>query len=359
VLEVVNISNTPGPSEYPAIAADSRGYFYVVWEERAPNGIPAVYITQRPPGSNWTKPEPIIMPQTSMRQPAIAIDKENTIHIVGQYTIPPRGGEIFYTKKPLGGDWSEIETIGMFGRACQPKIGVDNEGNIHIVWQELVGYGPIIYAKRSKDGSWTIPVEISKDAGGYNYIITHKIALDHLGYTHVVFSQYVEHNSYQLEELLMYVTNYPSGAFTGPVVVCRDSLCEIGSSPQIIAIDNRIYVIWAMKGDIYYTCSFLDSQWQSPARVCSTTAISGGPHITKIHRTLHLVWTDVLPTTIFYTKKENNHTWKEPQQWIFASERIFGAADIATTGLIIGIILYGWPEDSDNPDIYFGEIPIN
>ncbi|MGQ9465972.1 MAG: hypothetical protein ACUVQ4_09810, partial [bacterium] len=142
VLEVVNISNTPGRSEFPAIAADSRGYFYVVWEERAPNGRMAVYMTQRPPGGNWTTPNYIINPQTSMRQPDIAIDKENTIHVVGQYTNPQGWAEVFYTKKPLGGNWSELEIIGMYGMAAVPKIAVDNYGNVHIVWQELVGYWP-------------------------------------------------------------------------------------------------------------------------------------------------------------------------------------------------------------------------
>jgi hypothetical protein len=85
-LDVINISNTSGRSEDPAIAADSRGYFYVVWEERSPNEILDIYMAERPPNGDWTQPAYILEPQTPQRQPRITVDNENTLHVVGQYT---------------------------------------------------------------------------------------------------------------------------------------------------------------------------------------------------------------------------------------------------------------------------------
>ncbi|MEO0226656.1 MAG: hypothetical protein ABIL70_01230 [candidate division WOR-3 bacterium] len=362
VLEVVNISNTPGRSEHPAIAADSRGYFYVVWDDQTPDGKTAVYITQRPPGGNWTTPNYIINPQRMMRQPDIAVDKENTIHVVGQYTNPQGWFEIFYTKKPLGGDWSELEIIGMYGMACHPKIAVDNNGDVHIVWQELVGYWPVIYAKRTKDGSWSSPIEISKNMGEDNSVWEHRIAVDQSNDVHVIITQDVNYGSYPVL-LLEYTTNSQGGTWIEPIVLCRDSLLDIGSSAQIVTIDNQnIYVIWAMRGDIFYTYKLSNSQWQIPARVCSTTAISGGPHIVAIGGTLQLIWTELpnMIPTIIYSKMESKNNWKKLQEWIFNSGTIYGAAGIAVSSSTIGIIIYGRPEDEpDNDEIYFGEIPIN
>ena len=289
-ISVVNISNTRGSSESPAIAADSRGYFYVVWEDRAPNGILCIYITQRPPGGNWTQPEYILEPQTPQRQPDIVVDKENTLHVVGQYTNPQGWGEILYTQKPLNGSWTNPVILGMHGMACIPKIAVDNYGNVHIVWQELVGYWPIFYARKTKDGFWSTPIEISKELGDDSYTMAPAITVDQSGYAHVVWTQSINCSSY-LEDALVYTTNAPSGTWSDPIAICHDSLLQIGLSPQIVVDDNHTdYVVWKMRKDIFYTFKPLNGQWSTVARVCSTATISMWPQLAAEHDgCLHLV----------------------------------------------------------------------
>lgn len=356
VLEVVNISNTPGRSENPAIACDSRGCFYVVWQDPAPNGIMAVYITQRTPAGNWTIPNYISNDNTQrpMAWPDIAIDKENTIHIVGQYTNPQGWYEVFYTKKPLGSNWSELEIIGMYGRAGVPKIAVDDYGNVHIIWEELVGYFPIFYTKRAKDGSWSAPVEISK--GGVYYIDDPKIRIDKAGYAHVLWSEVRTESGPQA---LVY-TNNVGGSWVTPIDLCLDSLSRIYGYQLAITDDGTIYVVWSLKGDIFYTFKSLSSNWFLPARICSTEVNTLFPALDAVNNELHLFWPEGFNLdTLYYFKKEGRNKWQAVNKFrssLATGEIKADAIDVGPTtiGIVFGT---GQPPDWDNEEIYFCEIP--
>lgn len=352
-LDVINISNTPGRSEDPAIAADSRGYFYVVWEERAPNGILDIYMSEKPPGGDWTQPEYILEPLTPQRQPAIVADNENTLHLVGQYTNAQGWGEVLYTQKPLNGDWTTPEIIGMYGAAAVPDLAVDNADNVHVLWKELVGYWPIFYSKKTKNGGWSMPVEISK--GNIFYTMELKIAVDLQGCAHVV---WVEAKTDHGPDALVYTTNAVGDTWSYPINLSVDSLLEI-SGPQV-AVDNEgtVHVTWSQDADIFYAFKSPDSDWQTPARVCSTAAISGSPNLAIDENILQLIYSED-ENILLYTSKENGDNWEKPREW-FVSGHILAAVGIAVSSSGIGVVFQGHPLPSyDNEEIYFYEIPKN
>ncbi|MBE0434031.1 hypothetical protein IBX73_11290 [candidate division WOR-3 bacterium] len=351
-LDVINISNTPGRSEFPAIAADSRGYFYVVWEERAPNGILDIYISERPLGGDWTDPEYILEPLTPQRQPEVVVDNENTLHVVGQYSNPQGGGEVLYTRKPLNGDWTIPEIIRMYGAAARPDLAVDNGGNIHIVWVELVGPWPVFYAKKAHNGSWSTPVQISTD-DAFPWS-SPEIVVDLQGYAHVVWTASTQEPSSL--NWMTYTTNAQGDTWSSPTVVALDSALGIGS--PTIAVDNErtIHVAWSQNRNISYTFKFTDTQWNAPTSVCSNSTVSEWPClVTDNAGVLHLVWSEVI-SELYYATKDTGSDWSEPDVYQVTLYSMKMALSTNTLGIV-----FSTHSETDtlleNYEIFFVEVP--
>jgi len=351
-LDVINISNTPGRSDFPAIAADSRGYFYVVWEERAPNGILDIYISERPPGGDWTDPEYILEPLTPQRQPEVVVDNENTLHVVGQYSNPQGGGEVLYTRKPLNGEWTTPEIIRMYGAAAKPNLAVDNGGNIHIVWVELVGPWPVFYAKKAHNGSWSTPVQISTD-DAYPWS-SPEIMVDPQDYAHVIWTASTQEPS--CLNWLTYTTNAQGDTWSFPAVVALDSALGIGS--PTIAVDNErtIHVAWSQNRNISYTFKLTDTQWNAPTSVYSNSTVSEWPHlVTDNAGVLHLVWSEGI-SELCYATKDAGSDWSEPDVY---QANLFGI-EMALSTNTLGIVFStysGTDTLPENSEIFFVEVP--
>jgi hypothetical protein len=357
-LDVMNISNTPGRSEHPAIAADSRGYFYVVWDERAPNGILDIYLAERPPAGDWTQPTHILEPQTPQREPNITADNENTLHVVGQYTNTEGWGEVLYTKKTLAGDWTTPEIIGMYGMACVPDVAVDDGGNVHIVWQELLSSQPHFYVKKV-GSSWSTPVEIS----GENVFLREEphIAIDPQGYAHVVWLEFQVDGD--PENMIVYTTNAIGDTWSYPTVVAIDSLLAINSPTIEVTDDGTIHIVWSQDRDIFYTYkSSSDEQWNTPTKIYPTSSRSAGPCLTvDDDGTLHVVWIEGTGE-LYYVTKFKEGDWTEPK--VYKTNTTIQSRYAAISPTSIGIVFMKFVEidlvgGEDNYDIFFVELPKN
>jgi len=147
--DVINISNTPGRSERPAIAADSRGYFYAVWDDAVMNVGLRVYMASRSPDGEWSKPvQPFALNVGKFAD--IAVDNSDDIHLVWQNTNSAGWMEILYSEKSGGNDWTEPDTISLYGLSCSPHLAIDNTNSVHLVWGELKGAIPLYYIKKTK-----------------------------------------------------------------------------------------------------------------------------------------------------------------------------------------------------------------
>lgn len=161
---VINISNTPGRSEHPSIAVDSRGYFYIVWDDKSVNEESlVVYMVTRSPTGEWSKPMKVFESRAA-QFPDVEIDNSNTLHLVWRNTNPAGWGEVLYTSKPFGSNWTDPDTISIYGMSCSPDLVLDKRGNAHIVWQELLELSDQrqFYIKKTKGGIWTKPIELFK-----------------------------------------------------------------------------------------------------------------------------------------------------------------------------------------------------
>lgn len=359
-LDVINISNTRGYSEHPAIAADSRGFFYVVWDEQFITCESLfIYIAIRDPSGEWSKPEKIFAPQAG-QFPDIEMDQHNTIHIVWRNTDPQGWGEILYTKKRLGCAWTEPETISVYGISCLPNFTVDNAGNVHLVWFELPSYysPPIFYAKRDANGSWSIPVEVSEGDVFARHVP--QVVASSGRQVHIVWEEIKEASK---PDLIMYCTKSSDNSFTQPQAIDYSDYYLDDQIDPSIAIDpnGTVHTVWHQDDDVFYTSKELNAEWHTPIRICSTETHSSLPHIAAdADGSIQVVW--------FEAERQLGHVSMDPEHnW---SEIKYYPVDIiclmepkpAIGGNSVGVAFSAtWklePSGKDNTEIFFIEVPM-
>lgn len=135
-----------GYSRNPAIAMDSSNDIYVVWDDEYPGNREIFCKKSTDGGTTWTAKR-LTYNSGDSKEPAIAIDSHNYIHVVWMDLTPPNY-EIFYKRSTdAGGTWGGIKRLTWTsGHSEFPSIATDSSGKIFVVWQDLThGAAEILY----------------------------------------------------------------------------------------------------------------------------------------------------------------------------------------------------------------------
>ena len=165
----INVSNEPGSSYHPRMAADKLNRIHLVWEGGLSKLREALYRYQE--NGIWS-PREQINPGEWGIDPTIAVDHGDTLHAVWAGVI-----SIVYSKK-IGNEWSPPELIALHG-ANYPDLVVDSENTLHCVYQAVWTYytfkqgpGPTEEVIAFTIEPDSIPVIIPEWGGCFGYTLT-------------------------------------------------------------------------------------------------------------------------------------------------------------------------------------------
>lgn len=131
------------PARGPSLAVDAKGAVYLAWtvgEDRAAD-IQFSRSTDR--GRSFSKPRPVFRSEGHADAPKIAVDGNGTVHLV---YAESRGGpfgryQIRYTRSNDGGGTFEkpreisVAHAGQFASVNFPALSVDGKGNLYLIWE--------------------------------------------------------------------------------------------------------------------------------------------------------------------------------------------------------------------------------
>ncbi len=166
-LEVENISNDSCISEYPAIACGPDGHVVLAWTD-ARSGPENIWMVEKDRGGHWGQQYDLSQTEADSRFVSLCYDSVGTLHAAWQQLVAPGDWVLFYTRRPVGSQWTPAETI-RFGLAGSPHIGADRQGRVHIEFVNGGYHGDrICYLCRNPDGTWD-PIRMLHDAySAYN-----------------------------------------------------------------------------------------------------------------------------------------------------------------------------------------------
>ncbi len=267
-----NISNTPGDSQFPSIAADSSGSLHVVWDDDT-TGIAEIYYSGWTGGSWSPTPENISNTPGNSYNPSIAADGSGSLHVVW-YDDTTGIIEIYYSGF-TGGSWSPTpENISNTpGNSYNPSIAVGNSGSLHVVWyDDTMGIAEIYYS-RWAGGSWSPTPENISNMPGNSYYPS--IAVDSSGDPHVVWDD----DTTGIAEI--YYSRWVGGSWSPAENISNTPGDSLFSSIAVDSSDN-LHVVWmdgTTNDDIYYKIGKGMCWWPSPINISNTSGWADSPCI--------------------------------------------------------------------------------
>lgn len=278
----------------PNLVIDSQGNIHMVYFAGPDYYAPfEVYYLWKGENGKWSKPINLSESENDSRTPKIAIDSEDRIHIVWQEDGEGTG-RTKYTSKVSGGEWTEPLYITDSGNEL-PQIAIDGNDDLHVVGMGYSTYG--LYLKNS-NGLWGEIEQIY-------YNVNPAIDVSQNGDIHI------SHNS----SSLLYFNRYDTGDWGEQI-----ELDGSGNSPRApdIAVDSNgnVYIAWATKYDdqVKHKIRNTDGNWS----VTDTLPyLEGDPWTVKVATDpngIHIVWnayTEEGDFDIYYQVHGQGGSWSE------------------------------------------------
>jgi hypothetical protein len=335
---------------------DSSDILHLVYKDGPAGDIEVYYKKSMDGGTTWTGTKRLTWNADNSFNPFIAIDSSDDIHVVWSDKSFATYHELCHKKSTDGGTtWTATKRLTWTaGISNHPKIAIDTNDHIHLVWEEYISSNHEIYFKKSTDGgdTWTgtkrlswapdlsrdpvIAVDSSngililwwedtnlKDNiffrkstdSGTNWEATKKltwndrssrpfIAIDYSGHIHIVWNQ-----SFTNTEVTYKKSTDGGNSWAGTKRLTWNS----GSSRDpILVIDtsNRLHLIWnddtPGNFEIYHKKSNIGgTTWLGSNRILWTSGNSDYPKAAvDLGDDIHVVWTETTSTynDILYKK---------------------------------------------------------
>lgn len=299
-----DISYSHGTASDPDIAVESTGALDVVWTDTSPGEQnPDIFaVRSADGGKTWTDPVDISNTPTPSNQPAVACGPDDSVHAVWIDTFSgPTHVDVWHTfSTNAGKTWSNPEDISPTpGISSEPAITIGKDGTIHSAWVDTTSgvTHPDIFYVRYAGGAWTQPVDVSH---------TFKVCTYPCMATGPKSRVYLcwQDNSKKEHAADIWCAIAGKSAKWGKALNISNTP-GVSSEPAIAADQaGRIAVVWSdtttgvSRPDVCVRVS-LDSgeTFSNQMNMSNTLTKSKFPSVTLIGSKLFVVWEEIAPTT--------------------------------------------------------------
>jgi len=338
------ITWTSGGSSHPAIAVDSEETIHVVWQDSTPGNLEIYYKKSTDGGATWSRSKRITWSSSYSYDPAIAIDSNDVIHVVWRDDTP--GNWEIYHKKSTdnGASWSSSKRITWTsGESSGPALAVDSNRIVHVVWHDFTPGNYEVYYRRSTDGgaTWN-PVQ--RLTWTSEYSADPNIAIDSANAIHVVYRDNTPGN-----EEIYYKKSSNTGKTWSPAK--RLTWTSGWSQYATLAIEGGggIHLVWddptSGNPEVYHKRSQDGGATWSPIQRLTWTsggsyepdmAIDSAGHV-------RVVWEDYtpgLPDIYHKSSPDGGTTWSAVERITWTSGQSMSPAIVADSTGTVHVVWY-------------------
>ena len=308
------------PSHFPDVAIDSSNNLHVVWDDIT-DGYMIYYAKWDVSTETWSSME-LVSPDSTVvaERPAIAIDKDDNIHVVwnddtNYFGTAGTDHDVCYSMKAASSNsWTGVEIISTESTSFSgyAQIDCDGEGNLHVVWYDGTDYlscgldTDIFYKKwYASSSSWGVAEVVSTESDDFSNRAQICVTADEY-----IFVAWQDDSTFDLsgpDKDIFFKRKKPSGDWLTTEVLSwlSDSQSEY---VDIECEDNgRIHAVWNDYSNILESGSDIDAfycmyapnldAWTNIEVVSDMCVLSSSQPAVTVDKfgDVHVVWHDSTP----------------------------------------------------------------
>src|ERR1700680_1223158 len=235
-----NVSNNSDYSLAPQIAVDAAGNINVVWEDDTATNSNILFSRSTDGGVTFSTPKNVSSSTGFSSNPRISVDSQGAIDVVWVDNTPGNQDIFFSRSTDNGLTFSTPQNLSNDSAdSGNPQMAVDATANINVVWEnENITFG--IFFSQSSDGGVTFskPVNLTTNSTGS---FSPQLAADSAGNINVVWE-----DDFSAQSDISFARSTGKGTtltFSAPMNLSNNSGASVGAQ---IAVDSggNINVTW-------------------------------------------------------------------------------------------------------------------
>lgn len=246
-----SLTESAGDSTRPRLAIDRSGTLHVCWQDDK-DGPAQVFYARSQDGVNFSEPINISRSYEDALRPRIAVDADNKIHIVWEERHST-GSLIAYTSSEDGVAFSPKRVLSTgFELAIDASISVGRDGSVNLAWtgkEQLTDRNSSLLLARSFDGGQSFtPPRVVRSTSNLA-IFEPVVEVDSKGIVHVAYTFLVvtgqRFGNFTFSSSVLYARSRDGGrTFSEPFSIV--SFINLTDSPVMrVGEDGQVFVMYA------------------------------------------------------------------------------------------------------------------
>jgi hypothetical protein len=163
-----NVSNNSHYSFTPQVAVDATGNINVVWEDDTANNSNILFSRSTNGGATFSAPKNLSNTSGWSLNPRISVDSQGGIDVVWVSNAPGNQDIFFSRSTDGGGTFSTPRNLSNDAPTSgSPQIAVDASGNISVVWEsDDITFGVLFSHSTDGGATFSKPVNLATNSGG-------------------------------------------------------------------------------------------------------------------------------------------------------------------------------------------------
>lgn len=312
-----NVSNNNDFSITPQVAVDAAGNINVVWEDDTATNSNILFSRSNDGGVTFSPAKNLSSSLGFSFNPRITVDSQGGINVVWQDNTAGNY-DVFFSRSSDGGvNFSKPMNLSNDPPdSWNPQIAVDKSGNISVVWEnDNITFGVLFTHSTDGGATFSTPVNLATNKTGS---FAPEIGLGADGSINVVWE-----DDANFRAQISFSRSTDKGAtFSAPTNISNDS-GNATSSQVVLDASGNINVVWVddTPGNfvIMFSRSSNSGATFSKGKNISNTGNSGNPQIAvDASGNIHVVWqentTTVVNNDVFFARSvDGGLTFSPPQ----------------------------------------------
>ncbi len=335
----------------PSIAIDSENVLHLVYKCGGVNAYDIGHKTYS--NGVWSETDTVYhSDEITFSRPHIAIDSEENLHCVwqrgsgGEYT----NSEIFYKKYTQGSGWDNeaVNISETFGASEYPTLVTDSENNVYAFWkdsgEDIFNDKMVLFRKFTVGTGWDENyTNVSNTTGNGSSATMDPCAIvDSEDNVHLVWKDS------QTGNREIFYKKYTDGIWGDSLNISNTGTA---SSRPIVSVDyeDNLYVVWQEKTDgVYYDIvykSLVDGVWSDTINISNTDVVDSefASIPVKTGDYFHAIWTE--GENPDYSVMSNRVILNDNNQPPVIDDKTFAIDEFSANGTVVGTVTASDPDN--------------